>query len=948
MALWADDELARLLPRYRFERLLPGAAVALEQFRGAVLYVDIAGFSGLTEQLTAGAAPAAETVARSIHRVLGSIVEIAAEAGGSLSHLAGDAAYLFWRAATAEDWPACVGAAGRAGLAIQAAAQGQLGSEPIRLRASLGVGELYSFELASSDSALGWLAGEAFADAARADAQSAPGTVTLSPRAWGLMQARATGVPLPSGCVRLLLASGSARPVAAPAGALPLELLVRALPVVVSERRAAGSIASWPGELRTASVVFARLGRADEAGATGLARAMAGLLPRLAALGGSVFQLVADGVGMSLIVLLGLPPLPQEATPPRAVATALALADALRAEGIENRIGVASGPLFCAVFGGEALHFEAVGGAMNLAARLAGLDGQGIVVDDATWQAARSAPGLAARRLPPVPLRGLAQPVLAHEVVRRAGAPRPARPVASPAPLLIGRERELARGLLALDELAAGRGAVLQITAEAGGGKSTLALAILAEAAQRGFRAAIGRAEAVAQHSEYAPWRSVLRDLLDGRRLSVWRDRLGDASVHLGLLNDIVDENEALPAATAGLTESGRAALRAELLERCLMAAAQEGPLVVVLEDLHWADVSSIGLIERLAAAALPIVLLLTSRPTEPTLAVPTLALGGLSLAATGAVFAHHANAARTDAELLAVLYRLTGGTPYFVAEVSRLLGAQGRLALRSGTVGLGDAVPGDDLIEVAFGRAGVPSTLEGTIMARFDALPLDQQAVLRLLSVAGSGLSGRYLAALAGPDGAAAIGELCALGVVASDGAWIGFAHALFRDVVYAAVPLSERQALHGRLAALLADEAGAPAHAVLAYHHERAGALAAAVAHLTAAGHEALHNNANRDARWLFAHALELVGPSAADGRDIDIRLGWGEAAQRLSLYEEAERQKHAALERLGVAIPKPPLRLIAALLGEVAQQISHRRRRPRVADRPAAALGGNGRAG
>ena len=169
---------------------------------------------------------------------------------------------------------------------------------------------------------------------------------------------------------------------------------------------------------------------------------------------------------------------------------------------------------------------------------------------------------------------------------------------APPLPPIVGREREMARGARLIEDALAGRGVLLLISGEAGIGKTALAGAIGAAARVRGAAVRIGRCYDLTETRPYGPWVELFAQFPDDERASP--------------LPTVVTRRATAHGATS------QAALFAEVHAYLASAAARQ-PLVLVLDDLHWADAASLDLLHVLARqiASLPILLIATYRDDE-------------------------------------------------------------------------------------------------------------------------------------------------------------------------------------------------------------------------------------------------------------------------------------------------------------------------------------------
>ncbi|SDI98457.1 regulatory protein, luxR family [Actinokineospora alba] len=332
-------------------------------------------------------------------------------------------------------------------------------------------------------------------------------------------------------------------------------------------------------------------------------------------------------------------------------------------------------------------------------------------------------------------------------------------------PRVIGRATELTRVDAALDDVAAGRGAVLLIAGPAGIGKTRLVDCLVTRAAERAIAAT--RGNCVPDEGAPALW--------------PWWQALADRPELAARLD--LDIN-------GGPELSVAARLRAfDSLLRELSGPAR----VIVLEDLHWADESTLTLL-RLAVGRPGLLVAATYRDDEqgPALraAVDHLRRDAstvlLTLGPWGDAEVAEFVAGQADPSWAGLLRRVSGGNPLFAGELLTALTSAGL-----------DRSPA-----TARWPLGVPEQLRGIVAARLDALPPAAARVARACAVVGVDSSAEEIAVLVGepPDSVrAAVDD--ARGLLRQDGR-IAFGHILVRDAVYDCVSISDRLRWHRKLA--------------------------------------------------------------------------------------------------------------------------------------------------
>ena len=301
-----------------------------------------------------------------------------------------------------------------------------------------------------------------------------------------------------------------------------------------------------------------------------------------------------------------------------------------------------------------------------------------------------------------------------------------------------------------------------------------------------------------------------------------------------------------------------------ELLVEWTLAVSAVQPMVVLFEDLHWWDPSSLELlgvlIERSATA--PLLVVLTARPefSPPWPArehVTTLALSRLSEAETRDVVAALAPDA-LPAHTVDALVARSDGVPLYVEELTRSV-------LEPDT---------------AHGADAIPATLADALMGRLDRLSTAKELVQRAAAL-GREFSHALLAAVVGRDDAALRHDLARLvdaGILFARGeppdASYAFKHALIEEAAYRSLLKRTRQQLHARIGAVLESrfpERVESEPEVLARHYEQAGLIAPAVAHYRRAGERAAERSANEEAIGHLRRALSLLA-TLPDDRERD----------------------------------------------------------------------------
>ena len=479
---------------------------------------------------------------------------------------------------------------------------------------------------------------------------------------------------------------------------------------------------------------------------------------------------------------------------------------------------------------------------------------------------------------------------------------------------LVGRDDQLA----ALDEILAGarggRGRVVLVAGEPGIGKTRLAEEAARRGAAAGMRVAWGRCHEGDGAPALWPWAQVLRQLAAELAPGQLAAMLGPSAAWIGQLMPEL-AGPAQPARPLPMADL--AAARFQLNQAAaglLRRLADSRPLLVVVDDLHWADVPSLSLLAFLAAelkdARLAVlgtyrdVELLAGRPLADTLGalarepvVERIPLGGLDRDGVGRLITRTIGGRPPEPLVEAVADRC-GGNPFFITELLRLLQSERRLA-------------GPDAAAAA--RREVPVGVRDVLRARLARLPEQTSTLLMVAAVAGRGFDLDLVEAVTGLEDEPALdaAEAAVLaGLVSRTTGRRGryrFAHALVRETIYEDISRARRARLHARVAdALVAVRGAEPEPAAeMAYHCWQAAPVigaARALPHLVRAGEQAAAQLAYEAADEQFERALQLAGqlPASPQATDQEIHIAARLGTVRLIVRGYADPDAAAALAR------------------------------------------------
>lgn len=958
------ERQAAFVPRFRYRRLesVPDGLGSVERRSGAVLRADIVGFTGLTDRMVERGVVGAEELAAIIDRSFGRIADIADRFGGEFAVLAGDAAILLWLT-TGDDlgMKTATLLATQAALEIQAAA-GEIAS--VRFRVSVGAGEIDHFEVGGASGE--WhcvLSGPMLSEALVAGSIAPPNGTVVGSTAWQLISASLRGVPAGEGG---FLVQEVTHPISA-VGQYPrlssgLPALIRSsVPrYVLNKGEGFAWGTTWSGEFRTVSAVFIGVKHAayrDPADTLALLQdATARIQMAVGRLEGELHQVRADEEGMTAIAVFGLPPSSHEDDTSRAVRTALALQKEWGALGVTASTGVATGRVFCAVFGEDRRRmFTLVGPVMNVAARLMQAH-TGVVCDYETARTGRDRRSFGARELAPRIVKGRAEPVIGYApfLELRAQKLRPADRRG-----FFGRDAEIQALIDAVARIRAGQGGVVIVEGEAGVGKTALLEIAFRIAKSEAVQCLTAAAEEIERSSAFSAWRDLLRDLVaepiagnqgaDG--VASLRAALAAEGSYAPLLAAVLGVECADTAETGRLSGEARAAATRLVLLKKLGQAIGRRPTLIVLEDLHWADSSSWGLLLELAEAQLPCLIIASTRGNpggsyDRLLRVPgcsRLVLQGLVPTQVAALVAVATETTSAAPDLVELVVSRTSGNPFFVRQLAALLSDFAILTNDGGTAALATSVRlAGTALEQALATRGVPATLEGVIVARLDRLSHSPRVLLNACSILGRRFRIRDLEALlhGTPDVRGALQALTQEDfLVALESDWFEFRHVLLRDVVYNCISFADRRRLHRSAGFWLEANAEGSVgvdDAVLAHHFEAAGDQARAFKYLLRAGESALKARANDEALGLLraanaiGAALLISGGEASLGGEMAgrVQVLLGQAYRANSSYPEARQHLEAGLAQLGFRQPTAMPAVVGRIVSQSFVQVLHRR--------------------
>ena len=908
------DGLVPFVPRLTIEWLREHPERRWIDRDGTLAFVDISGFTAMSESLSAYGKAGAEEVTEVMNDTFSTLLDHAYSYGGGLLKFGGDALLLFFDG----DDHARRGVRAASGMrsALEEIGRPATSAGVVTLRMHVGIhtGRFHFFLVGGSHREL-LVAGPETTRTVEMESASEAGEILLSPataaalapgeagdaKGPGLLLARAPGAP------RLLVPLP-------PVDGLDLD---HAVPAPL--RTQLLQVGRFEGEHRQVAIGFLRysgfdaLVAADPAAAADALDSLVSTVQDAADEHGVTFlETDIDRDGGRIVLVAGAPQTAGD-DEVRLLRTVRRSIDARPP--LALHVGASRGRVFTGQVGASFRRtYTVLGDTAALAARLMARAGTNeILAAEAVVE--RSGGRFDAARLEPFAVKGKAEPVQAYALgqileERQEKAARIELP-------FVDRERERAVLGASVAPVRMGFGTLVELVGEPGLGKSRLAEELRLNCPDLAMVST--RCEQYETTTPYHPFRPLLRSLLSvelGDDPAANREALStrveeidpDLTPWSPLLGAPLD---AEVASTPEVDELEPAFRRARLhgLVGSLLAQLLDQPTLLLFEDVHWMDEASSDLLRHLGTqlSSRPWLACATRRPVAggfsaaegvPPLPALTLRLEPLPEAdARKLVEAAAGDAALSEEELLAMTER-GAGNPLFLQELA---------AVGGGTDGGGD----------------LPETVEALLTARIDALAPGDRALLRWASVLGASFGSQDVAAVLQEDPAAAsdaevwdrLVEFVERDPEVPSG--FRFRHGLIRDAAYEGLSFRRRRELHGRVAEMLearhAGDVGEAAE-LLSLHFSRAGRAPETWRYSVDAGRHAQRNWANREAAEFFRRAID----SAADMPELpapDLAAVWeslGDCLQLLSEFEDASLA-FAAARKLGPAEGPEAVRLM-----------------------------------
>ncbi len=900
--------LTPYLPRLALQWVSEDPGSLHRDVEGTVVFVDISGFTNLSERLAKVGREGAEALAEAIGATFARLLAVAYGEGGGLIKFGGDALFLLF---TGQDHPVRgVRAAHGMRRSLREIGNLQTKGGKVTLRMSVGVhtGVFNLFLVGDSHREL-MITGPAATEAVEMEGTAVAGDILLSPATAAHLPARCLGAPKGPGTLLRAAPAGIATAPDQPEISLAPEVLARCVPLATREHLASGF--SEP-EHRQVTVAFLHFDHTDqmiqETGSAAFAEHLDALVRDV--------QVAVDEHGLCFlstdvdhdggkIILTGGAPRTTGEDEDRMLIAVRRIMDSPRE--IPIRIGVNRGRVFAGDIGPSYRRtYTIMGDAVNLAARVMAKAeaGQALATDEVLDHARVR---FATEPLEPFMVKGKSKPVRASVlggIGSSAGDPVSGRAQGLP---LIGREDEMAEIARVLDQARAGRGRFVEIIGEAGIGKSRLLEETRHVAS--GFSTWAMACELYGASTPYFPFRRPMREALGlegladdvaSRHLRARVRALApDLEPWLPLFALVLEVEIEETAETHALEDEFRRS-RLERSMAHLLQALTPSAALLTIEDAHWMDEASADLLRYLVTGIreLPAVIVVTRREVD-TGFVASQDDDAVSLRPSPlgpAEAALLAGAASEDSTLspheLAALAERSGGNPLFLRELVNAAVAAG-------------------------GLEGLPDSVEAVITAQIDHLSSRERTLLRYASVLGQSfpesLAFEVLGQALGSIQADALDALGAF-LVSDRPGERRFAHALIRDAAYHGLPFARRRSVHALVGETIERAEADPEDQaeLLSMHFFNSDAMDKAWHYSTIAGERARSIYANVEAAEFYQRAIEAARKlDVATTELARVQEALGDVAVRLGQYAKA-RVGFQAARRLGAGDPLTEARL------------------------------------
>lgn len=851
--------VASYLPRVLLNALdkRPGDKSAwIEPIEGSLLFADISGFTAMSERFSELGKEGAERLTQTINDYFGRMLAVAGQMGGDNVKFGGDALLLLF---TGEDHAARAVAAS---LAMIKATSGfkvvSIGKDRFHLNMSAGVhsGEFWSAAAGLADLRMQhFLVGREVSHVAVAESQSEAGEVVISvatrKQLGDLCTAEARGdfftvstlAPRVHGRVRIT----------SPPQTVDIPNLFSYLPPPLVEALiGAGHAGSIEGEHRKVAVEFINLLGLNELleskGPDALIAQLQQYVSLLVELANNYEGFLAgsdiDVRGLKLILAFGAPTA-HEYDSANALRLALSLNDRLRGLGLDltHRIGIHAGFVFTGEVGSrQRCDYTVMGDAVNLAARLMAKASPGqIYLSGRLFEEVGSS--FTVKHLAPLAMKGKKEPVpaceLECEIVERPSC-------GAVQTTVYGREQEMAAIHGTFAEADDGSPRCIAIEGGAGIGKTILLAKLEEHLANRGWTMHRGQCYSHTESIPLYPWVGVLSSLFelgqdDSSEVRTAKVAASVAQItpkmtdFASLLNPLLSLSIPQTDVARSLDEQSRHRLLLDIVAELIQAAASRAPVALVIEDLQWADLSSLQMVSHVATGikACRFLLCLTHRPKDglkielPGTSTLNVALKELAPEPAQSLVLASLERTMVPAPVIDTILSKARGNPLYIEQIARSLRQSGIVDRLVGASGF--------MVAQQMASLVVPDHLQALIMSRIDSLEASLREILRVASVIGVAFDEPTLSSAMGLDSGDRSIAVCLDELERSDffqkiaggkqPSYL-FKHSLMQEIAYDSLLFARRRELHRRVAIHIEknnQDAPEPVYETLVHHYSQ-----------------------------------------------------------------------------------------------------------------------------
>ncbi len=831
----------------------------IDPLKGTLLLADISGFTPMSERLAEAGKEGAEWLTNIINQYFHGMLDIAGKYGGSNIKFAGDALLVLYQG----DNHAC--RAVITALAMQRATRKltafHVGQHRIRLSMSVGIhsGVFWSATAGLPGKRMQhFILGSEASCVAEIQGTAKSGEILITDTTRGMLGELCQVEPRSNAYRVLRISKRAAIPVVIKGEAvLPppsaSELLAYLPPPIATALRSSEQAKGIEGEHRKVTIAFINLLGINELlrenGPEALLHELQQYLSAVVRLAEQYGSFVAGNDiytdGLKLILIFGAPIAHEQDS-----ANTLRLALELKRElaqlklRLHHRIGIHSGFIFAGDVGPSyRRQYTVMGDAVNLAARLmsSGSPNQILLSNQVTQEAGSS---FVVRELPPIRVKGKKElvPVGLLEAERTITPTR----ITEPPGTLLGREAEVNLFRRLCREVEDGNGRTVVISGNAGIGKSRLVMEFQNYLNSRKWTIHRGACYSHTAAKPFAPWIQVLNSFFNINPTDDTKVRTGKVLNRTQQLKPNLIEMAPLLNSFLGLSIPPGVVIRSldddtrrrrlfELITGLLQAAATDSPLTILLEDLHWADYSSLELVTHVNVSlqSSRLLVCLTHRPKKgmplnlPPATTATFALGELTKEAAMQIVQTMLGHTELPTHLVEAILSKAQGNPLFLEEVSRSIRHSGTLEQVLSTPSFklaGEMVALD-----------IPDRIQSLIMSRIDTLKGAAKETLRAAAVIGNTFDLLTLQALLDPSSEdfqleTQLQELAQLDLINREvniqEPTYSFKHALVQEVAYSSLLFARRRNLHHRVASYLEEVHGEqlePMYEVLVHHYSQ-----------------------------------------------------------------------------------------------------------------------------